>query len=57
MAVFCTSERRNRPRGDRKTMELNSMLQQTYEAAIRVELFPRSQIDIFVEVCIFMVQR
>merc|ERR1712192_175659 len=43
-------ERKRRPRGDRKSMEMSQHLKQTFEATIKVGLFPRSQIDIFVEV-------
>merc|ERR1712181_152950 len=43
-------ERKLRPRGDRKSMEMSQHLKQTFEATIKVGLFPRSQIDIFVEV-------
>ena len=50
MAVFSTGERKRRPRGDRKSMEMSQHLKQTFEATIKVELYPRSQIDIFVEV-------
>ena len=50
MAVFSTSERKKRPRGDRKSQEMSQHLRQTFEAAIKTELYPRSQIDIFVEV-------
>ena len=50
MAVFSTSERKRRPRGDRKSQEMSQHLRQTFEAAIKTELYPRSQIDIFIEV-------
>ena len=50
MAVFSTSERKRRPRGDRKSQEMTQHLKQTFEATIKTELYPRSQIDIFVEV-------
>ncbi|CAH1778859.1 unnamed protein product [Owenia fusiformis] len=50
MATFSTGERKRRPRGDRKSMELSMHLQQTFEAAIMTELYPQSQIDIYVEV-------
>lgn len=50
MAVFSTGERKRRPRGDRKSQEMSVHLRQTFEAAVRTELYPRSQIDIFVEV-------
>merc|ERR1712227_241799 len=50
MAVFSTGERKRRPRGDRKSLEMSQHLKQTFEATIKVELYPRSQIDMFVEV-------
>ena len=43
-------ERKHRPRGDRKSTEMSTHLQETFAAAIRTELYPRSQIDIFIEV-------
>lgn len=51
MATFSTGERKRRPRGDRKSQEMTMHLRQAFQAAIRVEVYPRSQIDIFVEVC------
>ncbi|CAK1547738.1 unnamed protein product [Leptosia nina] len=50
MATFSTSERKNRPRGDRKSQEMSLHLRQALSAAIKTELYPRSQIDIYVEV-------
>lgn len=50
MAVFSTTERKKRPRGDRKSTELSMHLQQALEAVIKSELYPWSQIDVFVEV-------
>ncbi|KAL0272791.1 UNVERIFIED_CONTAM: hypothetical protein PYX00_005633 [Menopon gallinae] len=50
MAVFSTGERKKRPRGDRKSTEMSMHLRQALSAAIKTELYPRSQIDIFVEV-------
>ncbi|KAG5881136.1 hypothetical protein JTB14_020839 [Gonioctena quinquepunctata] len=50
MAVFSTTERKKRPRGDRKSSELSMHLQQALEAVIKSELYPWSQIDIYVEV-------
>jgi len=50
MAVFSTGERKRRPRGDRKSMEMTMHLRQAFAASIKAELYPRSQIDIFVEV-------
>ncbi|XP_063393838.1 exosome complex component RRP41 [Cydia fagiglandana] len=50
MATFSTGERKNRPRGDRKSQEMSMHLRQVLIAAIKTELYPRSQIDIYVEV-------
>ncbi|XP_063994621.1 exosome complex component RRP41 [Diachasmimorpha longicaudata] len=52
MAVFSLSsgERKKRPRGDRKTQERSIQLRHAMEAILNLENFPRSQIDIFVEV-------
>lgn len=54
MATFSTGERKRRPRGDRKSQEISMHLRQALVAAIRTELYPRSQIDIFVEVIYFI---
>lgn len=45
-----SGERKNRPRGDRKSQEMSMHLRQALTAAIKTELYPRSQIDIYVEV-------
>lgn len=50
MATFSTGERKNRPRGDRKSQEMTIHLRQALSAAIKSELYPKSQIDIFIEV-------
>ncbi|KAJ8925358.1 hypothetical protein NQ315_009188 [Exocentrus adspersus] len=50
MAVFSTNERKRRPRGDRKSTELSMHLQQALLAVIKTELYPWSQIDVYVEV-------
>jgi len=50
MAVFSTAERKRRPRGDRRSVEMTEHLEQTFSAAILTKLYPRSQIDIYVEV-------
>nr|CAG4647320.1 EOG090X0BHT [Megafenestra aurita] len=49
-ATFSMGERKRRPRGDRKSTEMSTHLEETFSAAIRTELYPRSQIDIFVEI-------
>ncbi|XP_031833352.1 exosome complex component Ski6 [Nomia melanderi] len=52
MAVFSLSsgERKRKPRGDRKSQERSLQLKHAMEAIIHLELYPRSQIDIYVEV-------
>lgn len=50
MATFSTGERKNRPRGDRKSTEITMSLQKTLSAAIKTDLYPRSQIDVYIEV-------
>lgn len=52
MATFSTAERKRRPHGDRKSTEMSLHLKQTFEAAIMTQLFPRSQIDIYVKVSV-----
>nr|XP_039272165.1 exosome complex component RRP41-like [Styela clava] len=49
-ATFSTAERKHRSRGDRKGQELSMHIKQTFEAAILTELYPRSQIDIYLQV-------
>ncbi|NXN95212.1 EXOS4 protein, partial [Rhinopomastus cyanomelas] len=50
LATFSTGERRRRPHGDRQAAELALNLRQTFEAAILTTLYPRSQIDIYVQI-------
>ncbi|XP_066537905.1 exosome complex component RRP41 [Hoplias malabaricus] len=50
MATFSTAERKRRPHGDRKSSEMSLHLKQTFEAAVLTQLYPRSQIDIYVKI-------
>lgn len=50
MATFSTGERKNRPRGDRKSQEMTIHIRQALSATIKTELYPKSQIDVFIEV-------
>ena len=50
MATFSGTERKNRTHGDWKSIEMTMHLKQTFEAVILTEKFPKSQIDIYVEV-------
>ncbi|XP_026305515.1 exosome complex component RRP41 isoform X2 [Piliocolobus tephrosceles] len=55
-ATFSTGERKRRPHGDRKSCEMGLQLRQTFEAAILTQLHPRSQIDIYVQLALWMAQ-
>lgn len=50
MAVFSTGDRKKRPRGDRKSTEMSAHLRQALISVIKTELYPQSQIDVYVEV-------
>ncbi|KIK96606.1 hypothetical protein PAXRUDRAFT_138081 [Paxillus rubicundulus Ve08.2h10] len=50
VAAFCTAERRKRSRGDKRMLELASTIKSTFEPVIQTHLYPRSQIDIFIQV-------
>ncbi|KAH9423493.1 Exosome complex component RRP41 [Dermatophagoides pteronyssinus] len=50
MATFSTSERKSRPRGDFRSQEINAYLNEIFETVIITELYPHSQIDIYLEV-------
>ena len=49
-ATFSTAERKHVSRGDRKGQDLSAHIKQTFEAAIHTSLYPRSQIDIYLQV-------
>ena len=49
MAAFSVDERK-RPGPDRRSVEISKVVSEALEAAIMVELFPRAQIDVFIEV-------
>jgi len=50
VATFATSERKVRMRHDRRLIEAAHMIKKTFEPIIMTSLFPRSQIDIFIQV-------
>eukprot|EP00033_Pygsuia_biforma_P001576 GCRY01001775.1.p1 GENE.GCRY01001775.1~~GCRY01001775.1.p1 ORF type:complete len:241 (+),score=6.53 GCRY01001775.1:163-885(+) len=50
VATFSTGERRKRSKGDKRSNEVSSFLKDTFDQIIMTELFPRTQIDIFVQV-------
>eukprot|EP00928_Gymnodinium_smaydae_P053566 TRINITY_DN37529_c0_g1_i1.p1 TRINITY_DN37529_c0_g1~~TRINITY_DN37529_c0_g1_i1.p1 ORF type:complete len:254 (+),score=49.98 TRINITY_DN37529_c0_g1_i1:127-888(+) len=49
-ASFGTTVRSHRPRGDRQSQERSNWIQQTFESAILLEEYPRSQIRLFIQV-------
>jgi len=50
IAAFSTGERRKRSRGDKRILELAAAIKSTFEPVIQTHLYPRSQIDIYVQV-------
>ncbi|KAF6744051.1 exosome component 4 [Ephemerocybe angulata] len=50
VASFSTGERRKRQRGDKRVLEFAATIKSTFEPVIRTNLYPRSQIDIYVQV-------
>lgn len=50
VASFATSERKRHQKGDRRTKESSLLIKQTFEAAILTNLYPRSQISIYLQV-------
>ncbi|VDK81044.1 unnamed protein product [Litomosoides sigmodontis] len=49
MATFSTNERKERPRGDRRSLEFARLMEKAFEATVLMENYPRSQIDVFCE--------
>mmetsp|Transcript_58653 Transcript_58653/g.132173 ORF Transcript_58653/g.132173 Transcript_58653/m.132173 type:complete len:254 (-) Transcript_58653:63-824(-) len=49
-AAFGTSVRQWRTRGDRQSQERSMWIQQTFESAVLLESYPRSQIRLFVQI-------
>ena len=49
-ASFSSGERRRKQKNDKKVTEIGLLLQQTFESVLFTNLYPRSQIDIFVQV-------
>ncbi|KAG6850251.1 hypothetical protein H0H93_015803 [Arthromyces matolae] len=50
VAAFSASDRRRRTRGDKRILELATTIRSTFEPVVQTNLYPRSQIDIFVQV-------
>ncbi|KAG8705089.1 Exosome non-catalytic core component, partial [Ceratobasidium sp. 423] len=49
-AAFSSSERRKRGRNDKRILEFAASIRATFEPVVQVSLYPRSEIDIFVQV-------
>ncbi|KAL3990549.1 3' exoribonuclease family domain 1 protein [Acanthocheilonema viteae] len=49
MATFSTNERKERPRGDRRSLQFARLMEKAFEAAVLTENYPRSRIDVFCE--------
>lgn len=47
MATFSTNERKRKPRGDFRSIELKNNLKEIFDSAILTTLYPHSQIDIY----------
>ncbi|KAI0723666.1 ribosomal protein S5 domain 2-type protein [Fomitopsis betulina] len=47
---FSTGERRRRARADRRILELAATIKSTFEPVVQTALYPRSQVDIYVQV-------
>ncbi|VDP19377.1 unnamed protein product [Heligmosomoides polygyrus] len=50
MTRFAGVERRQRIRADRKSMEIERLIEKTFEGAVLTHLFPLSQIDIYCQI-------
>ena len=50
VATFSTNERRKRAKGDRRATDTELLISQTFEAAIMTHLYPRAQIDIYIQI-------
>lgn len=50
MATFSTGERRRRGKSDRRSTEISMVIRNTLEDTILLELMPRTQIDVYVQV-------
>jgi len=50
VAPFSMGERRKRSRGDKRILEFASTIKSTFDPVVQTNLYPRSQIDIYVHV-------
>ncbi|KAF9301957.1 Exosome complex component RRP41 [Mortierella antarctica] len=50
VAPFSTGERRRRTKNDKRLLEMASFVKQTFEPVVITTLYPRSQIDIYLQI-------
>ncbi|XP_063728527.1 exosome complex component RRP41-like [Symsagittifera roscoffensis] len=50
MATFSTTERKKRPTGDKRSQSFSINLKQAFDSVVLTHLYPRSQIDLYVQV-------
>lgn len=50
ISPFSAGERRKRSRGDKRILEMAATIKSTFEPVVQTTLYPRSQIDVFVQV-------
>ncbi len=50
MAPFCALEGRDRPGPSRRSIELSKVISQVFEGVVFTEQFPKTEIDVFIEV-------
>ncbi|EAU89296.2 exosome component 4 [Coprinopsis cinerea okayama7 len=50
VASFSTGERRKRLKGDKRILEFAATIKSTFEPVVRTSLYPRSQIDIYIQI-------
>jgi exosome complex component RRP41 len=49
-APFSAGERRKRRAGDRKTLEMETIIRQTFDSVVMLELYARSEISVVIHV-------
>lgn len=53
VAAFGSSERKRRGRGDKKSLEIALEIKKTFDAALLTRLYPKSQLDLYVQVRLY----
>ncbi|MEM3372861.1 MAG: exosome complex exonuclease Rrp41 [Candidatus Anstonellales archaeon] len=50
MAPFCSAEARDKPGPNRRSIELSKVISNVFEGLVATEAFPKTEIDVFIEV-------